>query len=200
MSTANPTAPSPDRAPGSHRSPEDEAPAEFGVRRTLWDVVLGAVFIIAGVIVLGDVVVASVLSVLFIGWTLLISGVIGVLVALVRIGRGGFWIGLLGGALSLVAGLVFVRNPGTTLLALSLAAGALLITGGLVRIVLAVQERDQRVALAFSGVVGIVLGLMILNRWPDSALWLLGTVLGVQLVVDGLLLMVLGRLRRTASG
>jgi membrane protein HdeD len=199
MSTANPTAPIPDRAPGSHRGPEDEAPADFAVRRTLWDVVLGAVFIIAGVIVLGDVVVASVLSVLFIGWTLLISGVIGVLVALVRIGRGGFWIGLLGGALSLVAGLVFVRNPGTTLLALSLAAGALLITGGLVRIVLAVQERDQRVPLAFSGVVGIVLGLMILNRWPDSALWLLGTVLGVQLVVDGLLLIVLGRLRRTAA-
>jgi uncharacterized membrane protein HdeD (DUF308 family) len=189
----------PPRPPGAHRDADDASPRpETALRRTVWDVVLGAVFIVAGVLVLGDVVIASVVSVLFLGWTLLISGVVGVLAALARIGRGGFWLGLLGGSLSLVAGIVFVRNPGTTLLALALVAGALLITGGLVRIVLAVQQPDQRAVLALSGVIGIVLGLMILNRWPESALWLLGTVLGVQLIVDGVLLLVLGRLRVTA--
>lgn len=70
-------------------------------------------------------------------------------------------------------------------------------TGWDVRMAQAVQERDQRFVLLFSGVVTLVLGVMILDRWPESALRLLGTLLGVQIVVDGLLLMVFGRPRLT---
>jgi uncharacterized membrane protein HdeD (DUF308 family) len=40
-----------------------------------------------------------------------------------------------------------------------------------------------------------VLGLLILNRWPNSALWLVGTLLGIQLIVDGMVLILVGRLR-----
>jgi uncharacterized membrane protein HdeD (DUF308 family) len=167
------------------------------MKRTGWDVLLGLVLVVTGAVVLGDVVVASVVSVLFVGWTLLLGGAFAVVLALFRIGRGGFWIGLLNGALTLVVGLVFVRNPGVTLLALSLVAGALLVGGGLVRVVLAIREPEHRLLLVLSGVASVVLGLMIVNRWPESALWLLGTLLGIQIVVDGLLLIVLGRPRLT---
>lgn len=211
MSTA-PTAPpppdpgpgsaDPPRTPGAHRGPDAVDPAAgqarppvLAMRRTGWDFLLGLLLVVMGVVVLGDVVIASVVSVLFLGWTLLIGGAAAVVLALFRIGRGGFWIGLLTGAFTLVTGVVFVRNPGVTLLALSLVTGALLIAGGIIRIVLAVQEAEQRLVLLISGVASVVLGLMILNRWPESALWLLGTVLGVQILIDGLLLMLLGRPR-----
>jgi uncharacterized membrane protein HdeD (DUF308 family) len=209
--TASPTAPTPadpdpaaapPRPPGAHRNPEADGgspePPLVAMKRTGWDVALGVVLVVAGALVLGDVVIASVVSVLFLGWTLLLSGVVMVVLALFRIGKGDFWIGMLSGAISLVVGLVFVRNPGVTLLALSLAAGALLIAGGITRAILALQEPKHRTALLVSGVVSVVLGLMILNRWPESALWLLGTLLGIQLVVDGLILTVLGRPRLTA--
>jgi membrane protein HdeD len=191
MSTA-PTGPRPRDAAGVPAEP----PA-LVMKRTGWDVLLGLLLVATGAFVLGDVAIASVVSVLFVGWTLLVGGVIAVVLALFRMRRGGFWIGLLNGALTLVTGLVFVRNPGVTLLALSLVTGALLIGGGIIRLVLAVQEPDQRLVLAISGVLSVVLGLMVLNRWPESALWLLGTLLGIQIVVDGVLLILLGRPRFT---
>lgn len=206
MSTA-PTAPPPKdpgtgspavRPPGAHRDPAEAGQPDLPQltrKRTAWDVLLGLLLLVVGVVVLGDVAIASVVSVLFVGWTLLLGGTAAVVLALFRIGRGGFWIGLLSGAVTLVTGLVFVRNPGVTLLALLLVTGALLIAGGLVRIVLAISEPEQRLLLLVSGVVSVVLGLMLLNRWPESALWLLGTLLGIQLVVDGLLLILFGRLR-----
>jgi membrane protein HdeD len=165
------------------------------VRRTGWDVLLGLLLIAVGVVILGDVVIASVLSVLFVGWTMLIGGAAIVIGSLFRIGEDGLWLGLFGGALTLVTGLVFVRYPGATLLTLMLVTGALLILGGLVRIVTAFSEPGQRLVLLISGALSVILGVLLLDQWPKSALWLLGTLLGIQLVVDGLLLIVLGRLR-----
>jgi membrane protein HdeD len=167
------------------------------VRRTGWDVVLGLVLIVVGVVVLGDVVIASVLSILFVGWTMLIGGAVAIVLALLRIGRSGFWIGLVSGALTFVTGLVFVRNPGVTLLALLLVTGAMLILGGLIRIIVSFSEPGQRLVLLVSGALSVVLGVLLLNQWPESALWLLGTLLGIQLVVDGLLLILFGRVRLT---
>jgi uncharacterized membrane protein HdeD (DUF308 family) len=177
----------------SHRS------TPTAMTRSRWDVVLGLVLIVTGAVVLGDVVVASVVSVLFVGWTLLIGGVVGILVALSRIGRGGFWIGMLGGTLALIAGLVFVSNTEVALLALSLAIGASMVTSGIVRLVAAIQHPEARSSLVVSGVLSLGLGLLILNQWPDSALWVLGTFLGVQLVVDGVALLLAGRPRLTTS-
>jgi uncharacterized membrane protein HdeD (DUF308 family) len=201
MSTAPTAPPPPDTGPPGSRSTAAHRGGDeprLARRRTAWDVGLGLLLVGMGALILGDVAIASVVSVLFVGWTLLIGGAVAIVVALFRIGRGGFWTGLLDGALSLVLGLVFVRNPGVTLLALSLVAGALLIANGVVRIGLTFREREQRFVLLLSGVLSVALGLMILNRWPESALWLLGTLLGVQVVVDGVLLLLLGRLRLTS--
>jgi membrane protein HdeD len=190
----------------AHLTPPSSTPASASagtplatMQRTPWDVILGVVLIVTGAFVLGDVVLASVISVLFLGWSLLIGGLLGLAVALVQIRRDGSWIGILGSALAFVAGLVFVRYSGVALLALSLAIGAVMIVAGVTRLVAAAQLPEQRLLLISSGVLGLVLGLMILNRWPSSALWLLGTLLGVHVIVDGVLLILVGRPRLTAA-
>jgi membrane protein HdeD len=159
------------------------------------DVVIGGILVGTGVIVLGDVVVASVVSVLFVGWTLVIGGAVGIGASLWRIGHGGFWIGMLGGILALIAGVVFLRNPGAALVALSLAIGAVMLINGITRLAAAVQHPDARLALAFSGVLSLILGILILSQWPTSALWLIGTLLGIQLIVDGATMILIGRPR-----
>jgi uncharacterized membrane protein HdeD (DUF308 family) len=147
------------------------------------------------VIVLGDVVVASVISVLFLGWTLVIGGAVGIGASLWRIGGGGFWIGMLSGVLALIAGVVFLRNPAAALVGLSLAIGAVMLVNGITRLVAAIQHPEVRLALVLSGVLSLILGIMILSRWPSSALWLIGTLLGVQLIVDGATMILVGRPR-----
>jgi uncharacterized membrane protein HdeD (DUF308 family) len=171
----------------SHRS------SDTPFSRSWSDVLVGGILVGTGLVVLADVAVASVISVQFLGWTLIIGGAIGIALALWQAGRSGFWIGLLGGVLALVAGLVMVRHPEATLVALSAAIGALMLINGIIRLGAAVQHRGSRTALIVSGLFSLLLGVLIFAQWPTSALWLIGTLLGVQLLLDGLALIVVGR-------
>jgi membrane protein HdeD len=181
--------------PVSHGPSVRHEPGPVPRSRLAWDIAIGLILVVTGALVLGDVVVASLVSVLFLGWTLLIGGAVGIAMSLWRVRRGGFWIAMLGSALALVAGLVFVRNPGGALLALSLAIGAVMLVNGITRLVAAVQHPEARWVLVASGTLSLILGLLILNRWPASALWLIGTLLGIQLIVDGITLVLGGRPR-----
>jgi membrane protein HdeD len=168
-------------------------------RRSGWDLILGVLVVLAGLVILGNVVLATVVSVLFIGWVAVIAGVIALVAALSRIGGGGFWAAALSGGLMLVLGLMLVRNPGVGALALTLVAGALFLSGGIVRIVAGVELSRGRGVLLFSGIVSAVLGLIVvLNIWTAS-LTLLGTLLGLQVLMDGITLLLFGRLHVSRS-
>lgn len=179
--------------PGTESEARHAGPAPK--THTWKDVVIGGILVGTGVVVLGDVVVASVVSVWFLGWTLVIGGAVGIGASLWRIGHGGFWIGMLGGVLALIAGVVFLRNPAAALVALSLAIGAIMLVNGITRLIAAVQHAEVRLALVLSGVLSLILGFLILSQWPTSALWLIGTLLGIQLIVDGATMILIGRPR-----
>jgi uncharacterized membrane protein HdeD (DUF308 family) len=163
-------------------------------RRTRWDIVFGLLLVIAGAVVLAHVALASLVSILFIGWMLVFSGVALAVTALVGWNSGHRW-DLAAGALLVVMGIGFLRNPGVGLLVLTLLAGSLLTVGGIIRMVAAFQPGSPRAALLVNGVLTLILGLMVLNQWPVSALWFLGTVLGIQLILDGFTTALSGRIR-----
>jgi uncharacterized membrane protein HdeD (DUF308 family) len=167
-------------------------------RRTNWDIALGVLSIIAGGFALGHVALAGAISVLFLGWTILIGGV--ALAANAIVGwkdHGRRW-NLPFGALLFLLGLGFIRNPGVGLVTLTLLAGSLLLVGGIVRLVAAFQPGAPRGLLLLSGTVTFLLGFMVLNQWPVSAFWFLGTILGIELILDGITTAISGRLRPVA--
>ena len=111
----------------------------------------------------------------------------------------GFWPTLLGGALALVVGAAFLRRPGLGAAALTLLLGTALLIGGVTRIVAGIGERhESRGWIIANGVITLLLGLLILFGWPGSTLWVLGTFLGVDLVVEGVTFIVLGSSIRRA--
>lgn len=171
------------------------APLTLERRRSTWDVVFGILSVIAGGVMLGHVALASLVSVLFLGWALIVGGIIVFVSAIVTWGEPGRWWALIAGGLLVVLGLGFVRNPGASLLVLTLLAGSLLLVGGLVRVVAAFQPGAPRGLLLFNGAVTAFLGFLIFSQWPISAFWYLGMVLGVQLILDGLTTAVSGRVR-----
>lgn len=144
---------------------------------------------------LGHVAVASLVSVLFIGWMLIAGGLALALSAIVSWKTAERRWDLAAGALFVVLGIGFLRNPGAGLLVLTLLAGSLLTVGGIVRIVAAFQPGSPRAALLLNGLVTLFLGFLVLNQWPISALWFLGTILGAQLVLDGVTTALSGRIR-----
>lgn len=163
--------------------------------RSGWDIVWGILLVIAGFLLLGAPVVATAASVFFIGWMTLISGAIALIAGLFRIGKGGFWPAVISGSILLVLGLVILRNPAASAVTLTLLAGTLFLTSGVLRIVAAFQVDQNRWIMIFSGAVSLVLGLMVVLNLFTASLVLLGVLIGVQAVVDGIALLVLGRWR-----
>lgn len=167
-------------------------------RKTGWDVILGVLLVIAGFIVLGDTVLATVVSVLLLGWLTLVSGILALAAALFRIGRPGFWSAALSGGLLTVLGLMILRNVGVAALTLTLIAGALFLVSGVTRLVVAVENHAHRWVLLLGGLVSTALGLIVLFNIVAATYTLLGILLGVQLLVDGLMIMLIGRAHVTA--
>jgi membrane protein HdeD len=170
-------------------------PLTFERRRTGWDILFGVLSVIAGIFALGHVALAGAISVLVLGWTILLGGVALAISAIVGWKEPGRRWDLAFGALLFLLGLGFVRNPGVGLLTLTLLAGSLLLVGGVVRLVSAFQPGAPRGLLLLSGSVTLLLGLMVLNQWPVSALWFLGTILGIELILDGITTAISGRPR-----
>lgn len=168
-------------------------------RRTGWDILFGILSIVAGIIVLGHVALAGVISVLFTGWMLLIGGIVLAVSALVNWSDPPRRWNLAFGGLIGMLGFSFINNPGVGLLTLTLLAGSLLFVGGVLRIVLAFQPGMPTGLLLFSGLITLVLSLLILIGWPASALWFLGTVLGVELILDGITTALTGRIRQSQA-
>jgi uncharacterized membrane protein HdeD (DUF308 family) len=153
-----------------------------------WIVALGVVYVIAGLIALSSVVFATRVTVFVVGIMMLISGVAEVVNAFQFKSWGKFLIWLLLGALYIVAGLVTFENPLLAATVLTLLLGAALVVSGVMRIILALSMREGMswTSVVLSGVVTLLLGLIILAHWPVSSLFVLGTLLGIDLLIIGI--------------
>lgn len=173
----------------------DARSGDLVVRRTTWDVILGVAIIAGGFILLGNVVLATAVSVLLVGWVALLSGVILVAGSLFRIRSGGFWSAALGGAILVVLGLFVLRNPLIGAVSLTLMAGSMFLASGLTRVITASQAKQGRWLLVLSGIISIGLGLWVLFNIVAATLGLLGTLVGIQTLLEGVTLIMVGRLR-----
>ena len=150
-------------------------------------VALGIILILAGVFVLGDVVVATVLSAVFIGATAIVAGAFEIIHAFWTKGWGEWLWQILLGILYLAFGVVLVTQPVSGALFLTYVLGLLLFVSGLVRIVVGFKHRRENGwIMLLSGVIGVAAGLVILSGWPVTGLWVLGFLLGVDLISHGL--------------
>ncbi|WP_182111448.1 MULTISPECIES: DUF308 domain-containing protein [unclassified Actinotalea] len=164
-------------------------------RRLGWDLVLGVLLVAVGLVVLLHTLIAAQVSVRLLAWATLLSGALAIAAALVRIGRGGFWSTSLSGALLLVLGLVFFRQADASAFTLTLVAGAMFLAIGITRLIAAVENDAFRWVLALGGLLSTVLGLIVVLDLVDATFGLLGVLVGVQTLVDGFCLLLLGRPR-----
>jgi uncharacterized membrane protein HdeD (DUF308 family) len=153
-----------------------------------WIVALGVVYVIAGVVALGSVVFATVVTVFVVGVMMLIAGVAEVINAFQIKSWGKFLLWLLLGVLYIVAGFATFENPLLAATLFTLLLGFSLLASGLMRIVLAFSMKEEMpwIWVAVSGVITFLLGLIILAHWPVSGLYILGLFLGIDLIIVGM--------------
>jgi len=155
-------------------------------KHTTWFLVVGIVLVILGMVAIGSAVAMTIVSVLFLGWLLIVGGVFEVVHGFSHRPWSGFFINLLGGVLYAVAGLVMVANPALAAVTLTLVIAVMLIVAGLFRLLIAFSTPlHHRGWLVLNGAISILLGVMIWRAWPVSGLWVIGMFIGIDMIVDG---------------
>ena len=152
-----------------------------------WFVALGIFMIAAGVFALGDVVAFTLLSVIFIGAMLLVGGICQVIHAFMTREWSAFLFNILAGALYVIGGLLIMQEPVRGSIILTLFLLAALLIGGIMRIIIAVQHRELSGwwLMLLGGIISVVIAVMLYASLPWSGLWVLGTLIAVELLVQG---------------
>jgi uncharacterized membrane protein HdeD (DUF308 family) len=109
------------------------------------------------------------------------------------------WSSAIGGGVCLVVGLMCLRHTDAAAVTLTLIMGALFLLSGVVRLVAAGATTEYRWPLLLSGAVSAVLGLAVLLNVFDASRALLGVMLGIQTIVEGLSMILVGRVTVVAA-
>lgn len=158
---------------------------------------LGVIFILAGIFVLGNVVAATVISAIVFGFALIVAGGFEIFHSFWAPRWGGLFFRLLVGLLYVIAGAILVADPLTASVVMTLVFAGVLIASGIVRFALAFKYWQRAGWLLLSsGIIGVLAGLIVLAKWPISGLWVFGLVVGVDLLVHGVWWVVSGWMAR----
>lgn len=151
-----------------------------------WFLALGVVMLMLGLISISAAMVTTLLSVALIGWLLLVGGAMLVVQAFWTRRWSGFFMYLTVGLLYMILGLLLVSSPALAAVTLTLLIASFFIVGGLFRIISSLTHHiPQRGWFLFNGVISLLLGIMIWAQWPLSALWVIGTFVGIDLILSG---------------
>lgn len=147
---------------------------------------LGVVSIIVGMLAISSTLVATMASILFFGWLLLIEGVFELVHSFMVRNWKGFGLHLVSAVLYLLAGLFMLKRPLESAVIFTALIGAAFIAGGIMRMAFAVGTRFHGWGwVMLNGLVDLVLGLMIFNNWPESSLWVIGLFVGIDILIHG---------------
>jgi uncharacterized membrane protein HdeD (DUF308 family) len=156
-------------------------------RYSLWYLVQGGLMILAGILALVYPAISSVAVVFFIGWLLIFSGIFQGISLIGARHVPHFWLQLISVALFIVVGALFLRNPGESLLTLTLLLIVFFLIEGVSKVIFALTIRPfpNWGWVLVSGIIGILLAFYLWASIPVSAAWLLGVLLGIELICEG---------------
>lgn len=167
-----------------------EAMRETVKRHSLWYLLQSGLMILAGVMALIYPAISSVAVLSFLGWLLIISGVVQGISLIGARAVPHYWLQLVSVALFVIVGALFLRDPGESLLTITLLVIVFFMVEGISKVIFALTIRPfpHWGWVLLSGIVGILLSLILWASIPVTAVWLLGLLLGIGLISEGLAL------------
>ncbi|MEW6360317.1 MAG: HdeD family acid-resistance protein [Planctomycetota bacterium] len=169
------------------RNAKDVGETAAGATPWGWFFAFGVILLVLGTAAIAVPLAATVAVELLLGWVFLIGGVAQGVHAFHSRRWGGVILRLLNGALGVVVGLLLLANPLKGVLALTLLLAIFFFVAGALKIVAALQIRSLAhwIWVLVSGVIDLVLGGLIWQEWPGSAVWVLGMLAGISLIFNG---------------
>lgn len=170
----------------------DSAAVERAVRETVRKhstlfLIQAALLVVAGIVAIIYPLVSSLALAWFLGWVLIIGGVVQA-ISLVAAGRvPHFWLQLFSAAVSVVTGILFIRHTGVAVTTLAILLVLFFLVEGIAKVVIALSVRPMPNWgwLLVSGLIGIGLAVFLIAN-PLLSLVALGIFIGIQFLTEGM--------------
>ncbi len=148
---------------------------------------LSIILIIFGLVAIALPLVSSIGVALVIGWMVIFAGIAQLVHAFQSTGIGHIVWKVLVALIYLVAGFSLIARPAAGVAGLTLVLGIFLFAEGIADVVayFATRNRGNSPWMLLDGIITLVLGFLIWNRWPSSSLWVIGTFVGISMVMTG---------------
>ena len=123
-----------------------------------------------------------------VGWIVVFGGILYGASAFAARGAGPFLWRALAGLVYVIGGCYLIFHPGLGLATLTLALALLFFFEGVTEILAFFQHRTIPGAgwILFNGFVTLFLAYIIWSPWPNSSVWAIGTILGINLILSGI--------------
>jgi len=163
-------------------SPTPSLPISFG-----WSLALAILLTIAGLFAILVPIVSGIAITLIVGWFFTVVGILHFLFAWKTHSTGGVFWEILLGFLYLFSGLYLIVHPLAGLVSLTLFLAIYFLFKGIVQILhfFQLQPRHGSYWLLFDGIISLILAVMIWRSWPFSAVWVVGTLVGISMLFTG---------------
>jgi len=151
-----------------------------------WLLAFGIGLVVLGFAAVARSIAATVATMLFFGWLLLLACGIEIAQAVVVGHWAGFFHHLSAAVLFGVVGVLLITRPLLSAETLTIFMGMFFLIGGLFQLFAAIT-----VALpgwgwqAADGIITFILGTLVLAQWPVSGLWVIGLFVGIDLILYG---------------
>jgi uncharacterized membrane protein HdeD (DUF308 family) len=151
----------------------------------------GIVFLLLGILAVALPGISTLSMELFIGWLLLIGGVVQAYRSIKARHADGFVGSLLMSLIYIVFGLLLLVYPLAGIISLTLLLTFFFIVDGISKIILGIQMRSSSSWgwFIFSGIISLAMAYIIFAGWPGTAFWVLGLLVGINMIFFGLSLL-----------
>lgn len=151
-----------------------------------WFLALGIITVILGVIALVVIPIATMAGVLFLGWILVLAGVIEAIQAFRVRGWRGVSLHMIAGIMGILIGLIVVSHPVAGALAWTLLFASFFTVIGAFRVITALRLKFRHSGwTVLDGLISLALGVLLALEWPWSGFWFIGLALGITMLLRG---------------
>jgi uncharacterized membrane protein HdeD (DUF308 family) len=154
----------------------------------------GLVMLVLGLLALARPMIATLAVEIFAGWLFLVGGIVGLAGVVTARKMPGFVWSLIRAVLAILIGVLLLWRPLAGVLTLTLLLAAFFAAQGVAQIIAAISQRAALPGswtwVLLSGVIDLILAAIIISGWPGTAAWVLGLMVGINLIMSGVALVV----------
>ncbi|WP_309397271.1 HdeD family acid-resistance protein [Cerasicoccus maritimus] len=132
---------------------------------------------------------------LFLGWLILLGGIVQVGSAISHKGVHGQGWALINGVLAAIAGALLIANPVIGVMAITGMLGIFYAIDGVFKLIAGLQAAHQpgRGLVLINGVFGLIIAGIVFSEWPSAAQWFIGIIVGVNFLMAGMTILSLAK-------